>query len=268
MKYNKIVLIFLCMLIAIIIGGCSKEFEQENADIDTENIEITEGTVKSEDTAITESIETYDISYEDYYKEILDNYYEALCDKENMEQVSNYLINYLYTYVESEENNRLMDVGYYISDIDGNGIPELLIGNLSDDSFLKDMVFEVYTLVDDKPELIFSGMERNRYYLRSDGKFANEGSSGASYSDWYIFEIAEDGKTLNVIEGVRTDTPDINDYFTINWYSTKDLDYDCTNDELISEDEARQILQQYKNMYTAVPYVSFSEYQYLEKLLK
>lgn len=260
-KEKSIILIFFCIFIASVISGCGKE--RSGLDVADIKHEI-ENTEIIEDTETIDNTETTEFLYENYYKEILDNYYIALSGKENMEQVSNLLINYLYTYVETEENNCLLDVGYYISDIDGNGIPELLIGNLSDDTFLKDMAFELYTLVDDKPELIFSGWERNRYYLYNNGKIANEGSSGAAYSDWYILEIAEDGKTLNVIEGVRTDTPDLNDYSTINWYFTKDLDYDCTNDEIIAEDEAMQIVQQYQGMHISVPYVSFYEYQYLK----
>ncbi len=245
MKKNKIVLIFLCMFIVFVVGGCSKGFEQKSTDI-----EITD---------TTESANTVN-SDEDNYKEILDKYYIAMSEKWDAESVTAASINYMCVY--AGDGDYLADTGYYITDVDGNGISELIIGYTSDDPEIKNMIFEVYTLVDGKPESIITGWERNRYYLRSDGRFANEGSSGAAYSDWYVLEIVQDGKTLDVVEGLRTDLPNPDDYSVMKWYTTTDMDYDWTNDTEISEDEANKIIRQYTDMYMSIPFIPFSQYQY------
>ncbi len=261
-KNKKVILMVLCMLTVFVIGGCSKDSEKESTDISTENVEGTENEGKTKDAGSTEDAEAVEGSYEDAYKEILDKYYVAMNEKWDMQQVSEASLNYMSVYMKSEKGDFLVGTGYYISDIDGNGIPELLIGNTEDNEFFKNTVFEVYTLVDNQPEIILSGEDRCIYYLCDDGKFINQISGGPASTSCYILEIGEDGKTLNAVEGVRTDIPDLNDSSTINWYFTNDLDYDCTNDELITEDEANQNIERYTNMHISVPFISFTEYQY------
>lgn len=57
----------------------------------------------------------------------------------------------------------------------------------------------MYTLCDDKPVLLIDGWARNSYHLLNDGTIFHEGSSGAAYTDYGIYRIAEDGNSLEVI---------------------------------------------------------------------
>ncbi len=262
-----LILTCLCVSMVFVVGGCSKKDAEQGldkVDITDEAIEnVSESTDETNEVeGVTETTAPVDTikSDENSYKEILDKYYVAMSEKWDAESVTASSINYMCVY--AGEGDYLADTGYYITDIDGNGISELIIGFTSDNPDVKNMVFEVYTLVDGSPESILTGWERNRYYLRSDNKFANESSSGAAYSDWYVLQIAQDGMTIDVVEGLRTDLPDADDYSVMKWYTTTDMDYDWTNDTEVSEDEARQIIQQYLDMYVSIPFIPFSEYQY------
>lgn len=70
-------------------------------------------------------------------------------------------------------------VGYAIEDVDGNGIPELLIGEIGEWGGGSGAFFDLYTLTDGQPVRVFASSERERYYLCQDGAIAAEGSSGA-----------------------------------------------------------------------------------------
>ncbi|MBE5946105.1 MAG: hypothetical protein E7259_04060 [Lachnospiraceae bacterium] len=75
-------------------------------------------------------------------------------------------------------------IGYGLYDIDGNGIKELLIGNINDGN-----VLALYTICADAPVNIFYGWSRSRYTIYSNGVIDNSGSSGAAYSEQHLFKI-------------------------------------------------------------------------------
>lgn len=191
------------------------------------------------------------------YSKILDKYYTALSEKWDMEKLQEDSLNLLIRDYEDPLNK----VGYLVKDIDGNGIAELLIGDVSGEEFMDKMIFDLYTIVENEPVLIFAGWDRNRYYMCSDGLIANEGSSGAAYSDYYMYKIASDGKSLEIIEGVRTDIADVTDPITVSWYSTQDTDHDLANDTLITEEEGLTKVEEYQSKYISMNMQPFSEYR-------
>ena len=97
-------------------------------------------------------------------------------------------------------------VGYCFADLDGDGVNELLIGQISGDEFTDKVIFDAYTLVDGAPVQLFQSRERARYYLCSDNTVALEGSSGADSSDSELYAVS--GGALAAISG----TPDSASY--------------------------------------------------------
>lgn len=77
------------------------------------------------------------------------------------------------------------NLGYAITDLDGDGVPELVIGSTErvTDEFYGRLVLELYTLgADGSAVNLISSTERDRYYSLGDNRFAHHGSSSASDS--------------------------------------------------------------------------------------
>lgn len=92
------------------------------------------------------------------------------------------MVTYLYRTDPSHKT-----IGYIIDDLDGDGINELLLGENGwyDGS---GVIFDVYTIENGEMLHTVMGWERNRYYLCENGLLANEGSSGAEYSEHRYYQ--------------------------------------------------------------------------------
>lgn len=74
------------------------------------------------------------------------------------------------------------NIGYAVSDVDGDGSPELLIGSLDeDDETFGKMIFALYTISQDgAASLLFESEEKNCYYYAGENRFANLGQFSAN----------------------------------------------------------------------------------------
>ena len=88
------------------------------------------------------------------------------------------------------------ELGYLIQDVNGDGIKELMFGvNWQSGDNEEHIIFDLYTLKNDKAVHVFDGWWRNRYYPTASGDFINFWSSAAD-EDGYIF-YRFDGEKLN-----------------------------------------------------------------------
>lgn len=97
----------------------------------------------------------------------------------------------------------LENIGYLISDLDNDGIQELVIGTTErvQDAFYGKLILALYTQdAGGKSIPVFRSAERDRYYYAGSNRFAHLGSSGADDS----FETTEDfmGSSLHDINSV------------------------------------------------------------------
>lgn len=93
----------------------------------------------------------------------------------------------------------LEKIGYTIQDVSGDGIPELLIGAIPQETdSLPDgrEIFAVYTCKDGKARLALEGWARNRYYPLGGARFFHQGSSSAMDSQFGTFALSPDGLSL------------------------------------------------------------------------
>lgn len=112
------------------------------------------------------------------YATVIGEYYTALSEGWDAAQVMESGLNYMVA--DSFFENPLEEIGYMVSDLDGDGAQELIIGSMKEDEFFGKMIFSLYTLDGSGvPQLLIDSTERNRYYYAGDIKFANLGSS-----DW------------------------------------------------------------------------------------
>ena len=89
----------------------------------------------------------------------------------------------------------LSAAGYKTEDINGDGTTELMIGMVGEN-----IIFDLYTLSEGKPVLVFEGFARNSYSLMDGGKVYHHGSSSAASSGFGIFNLPAGGTELECEE--------------------------------------------------------------------
>ncbi|MBR6088967.1 MAG: hypothetical protein IKP86_03470 [Anaerolineaceae bacterium] len=84
------------------------------------------------------------------------------------------------------------NTGFYVTDLDGDGTPELFFGENYPESS-STIFYDMYTLADGELVHVFDGWDRSRYYLCENGGIAHEGSSSAfeSSTGYYYFTNGE-----------------------------------------------------------------------------
>lgn len=145
------------------------------------------------------------------YRPIIGSYSIGLRDHYDMSMFESYGLNYMGIYYDFE------DIGYVMQDITGDGIPELIIGEISGNpGFFLDM----YTVMDGEAALLVRSGERDRYYLCKNGYLENQWSAGAADSgvDYYqiVWERANDQLYID-FDLVESGEYERYDYVTFNF---------------------------------------------------
>ena len=108
-------------------------------------------------------------------------------------------------------NDYYQTPGWLLRNLDGDGIPELLLGADWGDGH--SVIFNIYRLDGAKAVRVVDGWNRSRWYLCADGSLANEGSDGASEGTYSYYRY-ENGalrhlETLISLDGwLYSDTTD------------------------------------------------------------
>lgn len=131
--------------------------------------------------------QTTQTDYEALYADVLIGFHEAmLTDSDEYEGVMG----------AAEAVKVGKTVGYAITDISGDGIPELIIG--ADPAGTDDgtELYAVYTTVNGKAFFVFEGSARNAYRLSADGNVVYYGSGGAMNTACGTYRFSDDGTSL------------------------------------------------------------------------
>lgn len=145
--------------------------------------------------------------------------------------------------------------GYMISDIDNNGVDELIFGANTDgwDNGAWDgIIYDIYTIVDGEVFHVICGGERSRYHFCENGCIAQEYSNSA-FDHGYNYYIYNDAK-LTLVESV------IYNYSPQNqspWFYSIGDTFDVKTAERITPDKARKIIDKY--VYEYPEYIPFIE---------
>lgn len=124
---------------------------------------------------------------EDLYKNILKKHITAMNEKWDSVKLERKNMSYMYNLTDK--------VGYVYYDVNGDGIDELLIGEIAEGDW-KGVIYDIYTMVDRKPKHVVSGGSRNRYYVCDNGFICNEYSSGAMESGVRVYNLVENSTEL------------------------------------------------------------------------
>ena len=141
-----------------------------------------------------EPVETPAPTALEVYAEKLTAYYQAISQRLDAEALREKDLNYMLAY--SYGDNAPGRFGYLLSDMDGDGNEELLIGCLTGDEYTDEIVLDLYTIKDGAASRVFTSGERDRYYLCADGTIANEASASAFESHFRYYSYAAGALTL------------------------------------------------------------------------
>lgn len=76
------------------------------------------------------------------------------------------------------------DIGYLLQDISGDGIPELIIGDMrthnESEKYLDGIIYDMFTLQNGSPKQVLASSARSRFRLFPDNLILSDGSGGAS----------------------------------------------------------------------------------------
>ena len=130
--------------------------------------------------------------------------------------------------------------GWLLRDLDGDGIPELLLGADWGDGH--SVIFNIYRLDGAKAVRVVDGWNRSRWYLCTDGSLANEGSSSAFESSYSYYRYTSGElqhlETLLYLDGGSGGSP---------WrYSVTTDQYVSSGDfHSVTEAEATAVMDKY-----------------------
>ena len=136
--------------------------------------------------------------------------------------------------------------GYLLKDLNDDGVPELLIGEISAAgkyeqengvSYSGSIVQAVYTLADGEALNILEGWGRNRYDWTDDGHFFNRASSGAAHYILADYKLSKDGRGLDCKGYWFTYDQEDGDEVRLQHYYNTSGEWDPAASEQISADE-------------------------------
>ena len=187
------------------------------------------------------------------YAEKLTAYYQAISQRLDAEALREKDLNYMLSY--SYGDYAPARFGYLLSDLDGDGAEELLIGCLTGDEYTDEIVLDLYNIQDGTVSRVFTSGERDRYYLCADGTVANEASSSAFESHFRYYTYAGGALTLREEYGFDLAANRNEPWFRVTADGTKTV---------ITEEEAVSATERYRDSYAAQRYTPFTEVTWLE----
>ena len=221
--------------------------------------DMPEGFAKLYDAAdsVVESLEGingYTYTYEagtkgeDLYNTVLSEYVKAVNEKWDATKLEEKNMSPEFAYAIHEMDNPLEHIGYAYKDINIDGVDELFVGIIYDDDELPGAIYDIYTIVDNRPALVVSGTARNRYYNFDNHFISNVWSGGAGVYGIGIYNLESNSTEMVYQWGYKCDTYENED---APWFKTYDgEEYEAATDEEI---EAAEKLEEKNVMFDYTP---------------
>ena len=182
----------------------------------------------------------------DAYQQLLTAYAEALDQHLDVEGYFERELNYLVGVVNDSNQ-----IGYCLTDLDGDGRDELLIGAVGDPD-----IYAMYTLSDGTARMVIDAGERNNFRMDTQGRIFNRAACSAAQSGVFLFTFT--GGQLEMQEsyvadyGVDMENP---------WFRVTDQNFDPATYTPVSTQEAEEIISRLEDNVRAFDYIPFSQFQ-------
>lgn len=210
MKWKASITALLLVLLAAVCIGCAPKKEaagkpasdpalnpppvEQNAEPATEPEPVSEPDQTDEPGEVPEEIDGLQL-----YGGTLDRFYALIRDGFQGNEPGEGVIGVIEMLSGTETEEALDTTGYAILDISGDGVPELLIGAISDETDANSpgsVIYAGFSCPEGTPVCFLEGWARNSYQWLGDGAFFYLGSGGAAYSAFGTETIAPDGASL------------------------------------------------------------------------
>lgn len=133
---------------------------------------------------------------EEAYAVVIGEYYTAFAEQLDSAELMDADLNYLAA--ECYGDNPLENLGYAMTDLDGDGTEELLLGMRGESEYYEKLILDLYTLDEaGVHKLVFDSSERNRYYYAGENRFANLGA-GAFNENFETTVKLEEGEMIDM----------------------------------------------------------------------
>ena len=260
MKTNKLTILVAAMLM---LNGCSlrdaEPDKPEQGDVQPETAETETGSADNEDT----------VDYEALYKPVLDEFFGLASgeyDENNIPEGGTALLE---GNGWSGSNAMLWDSGYMIDDLSGDGVPELLIGSTAGEEYevaAGTMIYALFTAADGQAKLTLEGAYRNAYCILEDGSIFNQGSGGAAYHIFGLYNLSEDGTALTCRDCWFTHEKDGNFEDIRCWHNTVgEMDPAVSEELSMPLDEFWEMEEKLAKQRKVLDLTTFAEYGGVQK---
>lgn len=126
---------------------------------------------------------------ENLYKEVLAKHKTAIIEKWDFKKLKQENMSYMYSIVPQSK------IGYIYYDVNVDGIEELIIGEISEGNH-KGIIYDIYTMVDRRPQHVISANKEEKYYICDNSFICNEHSSNVNENEIRIYSLEENSTKL------------------------------------------------------------------------
>lgn len=246
---KKLLLVGTMAIVSVsLIGGCGKKQQPSNMVNYVED----------------ESEEAVDLNVE-IYATTLDRFYTLIALGYNGDALEEDEMGVVEKILDLNSEDALNAVGYSIVDISGDEIPELIIGavgKIKGEIGYGHEIYALYANKDMNPTLLLKGWSRNIYQTMKNGKFYYQGSSGAAYQAFGVYEWDKNGKDLECKDFYFSDTKNEN-YDEILFFHNEYGMWDSAISEKLDINEKAfwKIAEESQNQIYDIELTPFSKYQ-------
>ena len=172
------------------------------------------------------------------YSQVLDKLKNLITSDEDFESKAQVYQDNNFSYMYAYQDYKNLDIfEYALLDINNDGQKELLL--YVNDGYYGNVIFDLYTIVNNEIVHALSSMERGRYILCEDGFIKEEFSSSASESGVNYYKLSENGN-LELVEGIlNTSLPALGSMYMGYVYTNSSGEESYVNDIEISTIEAK-----------------------------
>lgn len=156
----------------------------------------------------------------------------------------------------------LKKIGYAVTDINNDNLPELVIGEVNVEAQSLEMggIYALFTIKEDTPYLILTGNARDKYFYLGDGEFVNQSTNAAG--DYYLslFKLNK-GEIRLEPKGLYISQMQESSNVEEKYYYSKSNEYDLKHAQKLKKEEFDKAIEKIRERVVKVEYTPFSKYQ-------
>lgn len=203
------------------------------------------------------------VDYEAIYAPVLENYYREMITAKPLQDWQDGFTGIEEAWMALDPETLLKTVGYAILDVNGDEIPELLIGEIQpgeDGESQGRYLYAMYACAEGESKIIFDGWSRNCYQLLPDGTIFNRGSNGAAYSILALYRLRENNTGLDCLDFYFTWEKDESlQEYAVYHNTTADYSKALSQEADLSVEQLWQMDDTFSSTAVDIPLTSFAD---------